>query len=236
MVFSKGYTPWNKGVKISDEHKSKISKSLTGRKQSIETIGKLSERMMGNKFWVGKKHTDETKKKMSKSSKGVPKPGRYAKGIKRPPLSNDTKAKLSIALKGNKICLGRKLSDETKRKIGLANEGVNSGQWNGGTSFNPYCFRFNNRLKESIRMRDGRKCQLCGADEVLNGRRLDVHHIHYDRENCDPDLISLCRKCNIKVNNNRSKWESHFMELLVNREIINCPMISKHLMIEMDVI
>ena len=49
----KGKTSWNKGKKMSDEFKQKVS-----------IIKK------GNKYWVGKKHSDETKKKISEKHKG----------------------------------------------------------------------------------------------------------------------------------------------------------------------
>jgi len=90
--------------------------------------------------------------------------------------------------------------------------GERSSNWKGGRSFGPYCPKFNGALKEDIRERDNRTCQLCGAKE--NGEKLCVHHIHYDKENCAPDLISLCRLCNCKVNGNREYYEAFFMSLL----------------------
>jgi hypothetical protein len=67
------------------EHKQKIAEAGRGRKHSEETrrkIGeanrnrstevrrKLSEAMMGNKYFLGRHHSDETKLKMSESMKG----------------------------------------------------------------------------------------------------------------------------------------------------------------------
>jgi len=90
--------------------------------------------------------------------------------------------------------------------------------WNGGSSFFPYCNKFNDNLKVRIRERDNHTCQLCGAKE--NGRKLDVHHVHYDKENCEPDLVCLCMRCNLKVNNNRDYYEGFFIELLKSRGLI----------------
>ena len=92
--------------------------------------------------------------------------------------------------------------------------GKNHYNWKGGISFEPYCEKFNEILKEKIRDRDGRVCQECGKTELENKQKLSVHHIHYDKENCAPDLISLCRSCNSKVNYNRDYWEEHFMKKL----------------------
>jgi group I intron endonuclease len=58
--------------------------------------------------WLGHKHSDETKRKISKAKMGnIP----WNKGKKTYPLSKATKEKLSKSHKG------KKLSEETKRKI-----------------------------------------------------------------------------------------------------------------------
>ena len=82
--------------------------------------------------------------------------------------------------------------------------------WNGGTSFLPYCNKFNHGFKESIRMRDDYTCQLCGYKQKLNDYKLSVHHIHYKKEDCYPDCIALCRSCHNKVHVNRGYWEEFF--------------------------
>lgn len=117
------------GQKLSDEHKQKLSKALKGRKLSKELIMKISNSNRG-KHHI--KHTEETKRKMSESHKGLSsgmkgkkhtkeacqKIAKARKGIK---LSETTKQRLSDAHKGqvpwNK---GKKLSEETKRKMSEA--------------------------------------------------------------------------------------------------------------------
>ena len=51
---------------------------------------------------------------------------------------------------------------------------------------------------------------------ILNiKRKLDVHHIDYDKKNNDPkNLISLCRKCHMKTNKNRKYWTKYFQNKL----------------------
>lgn len=98
--------------------------------------------------------------------------------------------------------------------------------WNGGISSALYCYKFNNLLKEFIRKRDDYICQfpgcLCNQLEslILYKDSLHVHHIHYDKENCNPDLITLCNKHNGVVNGNRDYWERYFMNLLKKRGLI----------------
>ncbi len=93
--------------------------------------------------------------------------------------------------------------------------------WKGGISRLPYCYKFNNQLKKQIRSRDNEICQNCGKTKIENKWKLSVHHIHYDKENCYPNLISLCISCNSKVNFNRNYWEEHFMKILKRRNLLN---------------
>jgi len=91
------------------------------------------------------------------------------------------------------------------------NCGENNPTWRGGISFEPYPPEFNARYKRIIRKRDGHKCVLCGKTTEENGRKLDVHHVTYDKSNLDPDLkVSLCRSCHMKTNTNRAFWTAVF--------------------------
>jgi len=59
-------------------------------------------------------------------------------------------------------------------------------------------------LRESIRERDDRKCQLCGLseDKCINTYGIR-HHVHYkngNKEDCsEGNLVSLCPSCHMKV-------------------------------------
>jgi len=110
-------------------------------------------------------------------------------------------------------------TDEWKIQNSKRMTGENHPNWQGGISFIKYCSKFNNKLKDEIRKRDDYKCQLCKKEQDLNSEKLTVHHIHYDKKNCDPDLITLCRSCNSKVNFNRDYWEQLFNRLLCYKGI-----------------
>ena len=89
--------------------------------------------------------------------------------------------------------------------------GENNPTWKGGKSFEPYPITWNEKLRELIRKRDGRKCLVCGIPE--NGNHHEVHHIDYDKENLDSkNLITLCRKCHSKTNYNRETWKWFFLK------------------------
>jgi len=123
-----------------------------------------------------------------------------------------SKFKMSIAK------IGTKLSEERVEKLRMR-RGPLSTNWKGGISFLPYCNKFNNDLKNFIRNRDNNICQKCGKTTIENKERLSVHHIHYDKENCNPDLITLCRICNINANKYRDWYEIYYLRKLVFRNL-----------------
>lgn len=102
----------------TEEIKQKISQKLKGHKQSIETIQKRHE---SNK---GQKHSEETKQKLSSRFKGVKRDIGIIRRIIETKkhnnyiISNNTKQKISEALKGNKNCMfGKHHTAETKQKM-----------------------------------------------------------------------------------------------------------------------
>lgn len=100
--------------------------------------------------------------------------------------------------------------------------GKNATNWQGGLSFEPYCLKFNEEFKEYIRNKFGRVCFLCPKTEAENGRKLDVHHVNYNKNcGCDNDetcqFVPLCRSCNGKVNKNRKEWEAEIKAKMQNK-------------------
>ena len=89
------------GKVISQEHRDKISianggvnNSFYGKKHSEESKSKISLSRKESNYWIGKKHSEETKKKMRDSNK--------------------------------KTMLGKKHSEETKEKMSISRSGINS--------------------------------------------------------------------------------------------------------------
>lgn len=112
----------NKGRKFSEEWKRNMSLSRKGRKFSEDHRLNISKALKGKKgTWIGKKHSEETKVKMSIAQKGKKRSpeaclriGASKKGVK---LSEDAKKKISLALKG------RKFSEDHKHKISASLKG-----------------------------------------------------------------------------------------------------------------
>ena len=133
---------------------------------AIHTRSK-SEILAGNKRTQGYHHTNESRQKISEA-------GRHRKH------TPETRVKISESNKG-KIGSnrGKRFSSEHKKKIGDALRGEKCYLWQGGKSFEPYCPKFNNVVKEEIRTVFQRKCFLCGSTE--DKKPLMVHHCDYDK-------------------------------------------------------
>lgn len=181
----------HKGMVISKEIRMKISKSNKGKKRSEETKREMSIARKGKNTWSkGRKHSEETKKKMSLNH------SRYWLGKERSNLhSAETKKKMSERMKKTQ-------------------QGENNYNWQGGKSYEPYSTDWTKTLKRSIRERDRYTCQFCSKQQ--EDKTFDVHHIDYDKKNCNPEnLITLCRKCHIKTNTNRDYWIEYFRTRII---------------------
>ena len=93
-------------------------------------------------------------------------------------------------------------------------KGEDSPFWQGGLSFEPYCYKFNNDLKERVREFFDRKCYVCGLTEEENEQRLSVHHVNYDKmvccNNVPPLFVPLCQRHHNMSNYNRGEWQEFF--------------------------
>ncbi len=155
---------------------------------------------------------------------------------------------MSDAMKGNKNCLGRKDSDETRAKKsnawtpemrkaakerGLRNaadagwrqriaesvSGPKNPMWQGGISKTKYAPGFSHKKKQEIRERDNNTCQLCGITANELSYTLSIHHIDYDKTNHDAsNLASVCKRCNSLANTNRHLWFGYFVALADMRD------------------
>lgn len=114
--------------------------------------------------------------------------------------------------------IGKKRSEETKKKIGLANSGANNGSWRGGISktrkrqFSQIKYRL---WRKEVFERDNYTCQEC----KLRGGYLEAHHIkpfayfpnlQFDIKNGQ----TLCRKCHLEKTKLERKinWSNQFIK------------------------
>lgn len=185
---------WHRGLtKENHPGLQKLSNKLKGRtKETHDGIKSQSEKMKYKIPWIkDKKHSEESKNKMSHSIKKlnlVP----WNKGLDK----NSSKRIF-----------------EMSKKI----SGENSPVWKGGISCEPYCEQWKDQeYKESIKERDGYKCLNPECNKTSH--RLCVHHIDYIKKNCHPlNLITVCTSCNMKANFNREWHKSWYQAIIFRR-------------------
>jgi len=116
---------------------------------------------------------------------------------------------------------GQTHTDNVKIKLSVNHadfSGKNNPNWIGGED-NPYCPIFNNKeFREIIFERDNYKCLNLDCCCSHNSKRISIHHINYDKKNCNPfNLITLCTSCNSKANFNREWHEAWYNAIIYNR-------------------
>ena len=174
----------------SAETREKNGKANRGKHRSEEQRKRIGD---GHR---GKHHSEGTKEKISRGNKGKC-------------LSEETKKRIRTA-RAKQI-----FTKETRRKMSIAHTGSNNSRWKGGITRLPYSFNFNKELKAFIRKRDHHTCQLCGRMQRRFERNFPIHHINYDKMDCGQgNLITLCNRCNGKVNANREVWTKFFQQVL----------------------
>jgi len=113
---------------------------------------------------------------------------------------NLSKAKKGIKPKNWKTLFTPEINQKRSQSL----KGSKSYLWKGGISFEPYSIDWTETLRRAIRERDKYICQICNSYGNM------VHHIDYDKRNCNPNnLVTLCRKCHIRTNHNRENWKEN---------------------------
>lgn len=128
------------------------------------------------KHWIGRKHRKESLQKISEAKLGIKYPNRKSP----PPVSKETKAKISEKMKGKKNALGYKYSIEERKIISESRKGKNGSNWQGGISQKNRTERQNvmstieyTLWREAVFARDNWTDQKTG----LKGGKLVAHHI-----------------------------------------------------------
>ena len=99
-------------------------------------------------------------------------------------------------------------------------ESHSGGFWYGNVKYPEvkYCEKWTANLRERVRAYFGYICFECGIPQHETGRKLNIHHVHYNKKTCcdgsPHDMVPLCPVCHTKTNFDRDYWEDHFVEKL----------------------
>ena len=110
-------------------------------------------------------------------------------------------------------------SKETKEKMSFAHRGEKSSFWKGGITTKKYCYKFNETKRKEIRDKYNDCDFISGlhTDIINNGRKLDVHHVDYNKQqgcNTEWKLIPLSRSNHSRTHQNRWFWNKLFVNVL----------------------
>ena len=223
----------HKDKKLSEGHKKKISEANIKRYIKYPNLKQqIIDNLQKNRhnFKKGCPSWNSGLTKESDKRIDYKRPTTFKKGCK---ISAETRQKISKARKGIKVSeeirqkirqtlTGRKRPEisgenshmqrpEVREKLRLANLGCKNPAWRGGIACLPYSVDWTKTLRKSIRERDRYTCQICGSEQ--GDTTYPVHHIDYNKKNCNPNnLITLCKKCHMKTNHNRKYWIKYFKE------------------------
>ena len=208
-----------------------------GKTASLDTRNRLKITNGGeNNGFFGKHHSEETLAKITgrpKSEEHCKKLREVKKGIIPPNIEIFKTSRLGATnseyqrarVKESNTGLVR--SEETKQLIRQNRAGVctgsDNGAWNGGTSYFPYCPKFNEPRKRAVRNFFDNKCLTCGkpASENYRGQKviaLSVHHIHHNKtEGCHGipfNLVPLCFDCHNEEQFKQEEYKTKINQIL----------------------
>jgi hypothetical protein len=206
----------NFGKSPSKATREKMSKSRKGYKHTKQTINKIkksnvdyhklnpnSKKGENNPFF-GRKHTTKTKDKIRNSD--------YNKNLKgkNNPMWGKHHSE-ATKLKQREAQIERFQDPKEREKI----SGENNSNYIHGLSKSAYSKEFTQYLRNEIKERDNYTCQCCGFTQEQHlekyNRDIEIHHIDYDRENCNKNnLITTCKQCNINANHNRDYYYAYY--------------------------
>ena len=196
----------NKGKKRTDEQNKRSSEAHKGKKLTEEHRQKIRKALQGeNNPFYGKNHTEETRQKMRESHKS----------------KTTEKHEKDCKCYGCNAKRGR-TKGTNNPMYGIHLSGELNPNWSGGKSFEIYPQEFK-QIKKSILERDNHTCQNpnCVID---NPKRLDCHHIDYDKNNNNPEnLITLCTSCHAKTNGkNKRKYYTEYYQNIMMYKLMEC--------------
>ena len=183
-----------KGYKQTKNHKQEVKDYRSSRLKDPIVRKRISDGLMGHSCSI------ETRKKISDAKKKYVFTEEHCENI-----SKSLKEFYSDPIEVEKMAARvrkRMWDPDVREKYTKENHPM----WKGGTSFEPYCEKFDLERKRAVRKFFNYYCLACGKHETENLTKrgqyaLSVHHVDHDKEqgcNGKPfNLVPLCVTCHM---------------------------------------
>lgn len=229
------YAKWYNACKTAtNTHEEKNRRSEAAKRQFSTPEGRTKASLAAKKRYKDPAERERSRVAAKKQFENPVTREKHALSLKIAYSHPATKAKMSEHAKtrwsnpDERERLSKRLKDpKTRNAISKASKarwakpeframlsGENSSQWRGGISFEPYCPKFNNDLRNRVRQYFNGECIVCGKRGTDCKKDLSVHHIEYDKSACCNDkpvqFAALCGSCHSKTNHDRARWEAMF--------------------------
>ena len=184
-------------------------------KETNESIKRTSEKLKGHKIFIdphilGDINKDRLEGKTWEEIHGAEKAAELREQARGENNVNWVPRETRICACGCKGTFEVTENDPQRFIFTHNTRGQNNPNWRGGIDKQFYQ-GFTLKLKAAIRERDGNKCVIC----LQGDRKLDVHHIDYNKKNSIPEnLITLCARCHSPTNFNRESWIAFFKPIM----------------------
>lgn len=196
-----------RGMKNSDKQKE-VARNLATSPGWHEKVMKGVERRNSNPSWASSVSSETAKKRWQTTRKHE--------------LVDKIEVQCSYCKTISSINPGRKKFDLyfCNRKCSSAyHSGERNHNYTGRTQGGIYPSAWTEELKKRIRERDENRCVICAHTPERKKKRLHVHHIDENKENCkENNLVSLCNSCHRSVHFKTKQLPQKYIEMRYGSE------------------
>lgn len=180
---------------------------------------KRSVRVKSDAWWIAYKEGMKQRNKSEgwiKSVSSVSAKKRWSTSRKHE-LREEIEVHCSFCQKHTKVKPSRiqhKLYFCNRKCSGSYYSGERNNKYTGRTQGGIYPAVWTKELKDKIRKRDGNKCVICSRKPGRWEKKLHVHHIDENKENCDENnLVSLCNSCHRSVHFKTKELPKRYIDM-----------------------
>ena len=204
-------------ILVSEEKRLKVSETL----KTAHKTGKIInyERTAEIRYKISKSLTGHTQSIQTKQKRAIALKGQKRNELQKQHISNGIKKAFKENPElGKQASLARKTAyeenPEYREKVRLAKIGSKNPMWNENREqvYAPYTEKFRDVTYRKQILKDQNSQCFCGKPQ--EERTFHLHHIDYNKRNdLRENLIFLCPSCHPKTNASRNKWQIKLSEI-----------------------